>query len=133
VPTVVHEKSSPPDLTGEEETKVLNEGLVHADSRTKIKSEMVRQIHKLGATTPEQWEGAVFEAFTGGRREDIDWDVEDNKAGYFLWVKTFDELIGELEEDGYVTVATEGDGKILRPVDTDEPIDYSSFVYPEKS
>ena len=43
---------------------MLNEGLVHADSRIRIKSEMVRQLHKLGPTTPEKWEGAVFEAVT---------------------------------------------------------------------
>jgi hypothetical protein len=117
----------------EESTVMLNEGFIHADSRVLVKSEMVRQLHRLGPTTPREWEGAVFAALTGGSRDDIDWDVEDNKAGYFLWVKTFDELIVELEEDGYVAGEEADGGRVLRPVQRDDTTDLNSFVYPARS
>ena len=31
---------------------------------------------------------------------DVDWSVVDNQAGYYLWLRSFDQLVGELVEDG---------------------------------
>jgi hypothetical protein len=116
------------------EAVMLNEGIVFNDTRTVMKSEMVRQLGRLGTTTPEELERAVFESLTGGRRTDIDWDVEDNKAGYFLWVKAFDGLITELAEDGYLRIEDRGDGAhSLVLAETDQGLDVSQFVYPPES
>lgn len=111
---------------------MLNEGFITNDSKTLVKSEMIRQLHRLGPTTPDLWERAVFEALTSGRREDVDWDFEDNRKGVFLWIKTFDELIGELIEDGHVTEQEVEGGKTLVPTQTDVPIQYSHLVYPPR-
>lgn len=111
---------------------MLNEGLVTSDAKTLVKSEMIKQLQRLGPTTPERWERAVFETLTGRRREDVDWSVEDNHAGYYTWVKSFDGLIEELIEDGYVR-ATEGafpHTRTLVPVDVDPAIDYARLAYP---
>jgi hypothetical protein len=110
---------------------MLNEGIVTGDSKALVKSEMIRQLHKQQRTTPDALERAVFEALTGGRREDVDWEVEDNKAGYFLWTKTFDGLISELQEDGYLVVEKEGDGSVLVPTDKEPDIDVSQMNYPK--
>lgn len=109
---------------------MLNEGVVSGDSRALVKSVMVRQLHKLQRTTPDALERAVFEALTGGSREDIDWDVQDNQAGYFLWTKTFDGLITELEEDGYLAVEEEKEGSVLVPTDKEPDIDLSQVNHP---
>jgi len=83
---------------------MLNEGLVTSDVNTHIKSAMVNQLNKLGRTTPNEWERKVFHAVTNMDRDDVDWSLEDNQAGYYTWIKAFDRLIGELVEDGYVKV-----------------------------
>ena len=96
-----------------------------------VKSEMIRQLGKLRETTPEQWERTVFEAFTHHKREDVDWSFEDNQAGYYTWIKSFDNLIQELIEDGYVSVKAEDGGKkTLIATDRDPSIEYSHAVYP---
>jgi hypothetical protein len=108
----------------------INEGIIVADNRTAIKSEMLRQITHLKETTPNLWERAVFESLTGHRREDVDWSIDDNQAGYYTWIRSFDQLVSELEEDGYVrSVAADGNRKVLRKTDWDQPIDYSELVY----
>ena len=111
---------------------MLNEGIILNDTTTLMKTEMVKQLHKLGTTDPEHWERAVFEALTGGSREDVDWEIEDNKAGYYTWVKAFDGLIGELAEDGHVKRERVDDGWVLRPVETVDPLDFSHLVYPSR-
>jgi len=110
---------------------MLNEGFVANDTRTMIKSEMIKALWRLGPTDPDTWERTVFERLTGGRREDVDWAVEDNQAGYFTWVKSFDQLIGELIEDGHVVERYLRDGgKQLAPVDNDGPLDVAQTVHP---
>jgi hypothetical protein len=112
----------------------LNEGIITSDSKILMKSEMLRQLALLKETTPDQWERSVFESLTGHKREDVDWGVEDNQAGYYAWVLSFDHLISELEEDGYVRVADAGGNrKVLIATESDPPDDYSQFVYPSKS
>jgi hypothetical protein len=111
---------------------VLNEGIVTGDTKTLVKSEMVRQLRKLSEATPEQLERAVFEKLTGGKREDIDWDFEDNKAGYFLWTKTFDGLITELVDDGYFKVKTGGEEKTMVLGQVDPDLDVSKSNYPKE-
>lgn len=115
---------------------MLNEGIVTSDSGALVKSEMIRQLRDLGQTTPEEWEAATFKALTGGSREDIDWAVEDNKAGYFLWIKQFDLLIEELVDDGFAVVESV-DGSDRRCIKlgevADDGIEYSQLVYPESS
>ncbi len=110
---------------------MLNEGVVLDDARTLMKSEMVRQIRRLGGTDPDTWERAVFEAITGEKREDVDWEVEDNHAGYYLWLKTFDQLIGELIDDGYVRERSAEEGRrVLEPTEAEPAIEVSQLVYP---
>ena len=106
---------------------MLNEGLITNDTATLVKSEMVRQIRGLGPTTPDALERAVFEALTGQRREDVDWDVEDNQAGYYSWMKSFDQLIAELVEDGYIR---DEQKQGLVPTEAEPDIEYSHLAYP---
>jgi hypothetical protein len=108
----------------------LNEGILIGDTRVQMKSEMLRQLSRMNETTPDQWERAVFESLTGFKREDVDWDSEDNQAGYYTWLRSFDQLISELEEDGYVrTVKLDGARKILRKTDWDPSIEVSELTY----
>jgi hypothetical protein len=109
---------------------MLNEGFVVSGSKALIKSEVVRQISRLSRTTPDRLERAVFEALTGHRREDVDWNVEDNKAGYFLWTKSFDNLITELVDDGYIAIEKEGQGSVLVAVEREPEIGISQIPHP---
>jgi hypothetical protein len=111
---------------------MLNEGIVKPDTRQLMKTEMIRELHELGGATPLRWQHAVFRRCTGEDFTDLDWTYEDNKAGAFLWTKSFDQLIGELVEDGFVREERrEGsEDAILVPVEVDSDIDWSRFVYP---
>ena len=113
---------------------MLNEGIVRPDIRQLMKTEMIRELHELGCATPLRWQHAVFKRCTGQDFEDLDWDFEDNKAGAFLWTKSFDQLIQELVDDGFVREEEdERSGEaILVPVDVDPSIDWSKFVYPSE-
>ena len=112
---------------------ILNEGIVNSDAKTLVKSEMIRQLARLKNTTPDEWERNVFESLTGHKREDVDWGLQDNQAGYYTWIRSFDDLIGELEEDGYVHTSTvDGNRKILIANEIDPSIDYSQLIYPPK-
>jgi hypothetical protein len=114
-------------------TMTLNEGIVEADTKIAMKSEMLKQLDLLEETTPEEWERAVFESLTGYRREDVDWDIPDNHAGYYTWIRSFDQLISELEDEGYVKVADRGGNrKVLRKTEWDPSIDFSQLVYPSR-
>jgi hypothetical protein len=115
------------------EAIMLNEGIVINDSAVLVKSELLRQLWRLKRTTPNGLERAVFEALTGGKREDIDWSVEDNKAGYFTWIKTFDVLIGELVEDGYLTVEREDEGRVLVATAKEPDLGISQVAHPSPS
>ncbi len=106
---------------------MLNEGLIVNDAAALVKSEMVKQSRRLGPATPDQLERAVFEAFSGHTRDEVDWDVEDNQAGYYTWMKSFDQLIGELIEDGYLLSSDEG---TLSPTEAEPAIEYSHLAYP---
>jgi hypothetical protein len=98
-----------------------------------MKSEMLKQLKSLNETTPDEWERAVFESLTGHRREDVDWDIPDNHAGYYTWIRSFDQLISELEEEGYVRVFDlNGNRKVLKKTDWDPAIDFSQLVYASK-
>ena len=111
---------------------MLNEGIVKPDVRQLMKTEMIRELHQLGSATPLRFQHAVFNRCTGEDFAELDWDCEDNKAGAFLWTKSFDQLIGELVEDGFVREAQdESSGEaILVPVEVDPDVDWSRFVYP---
>ena len=109
---------------------VLNEGIIKSDPSIEIKSEMIRQLALLQQATPDEWERAVFESLTGYKREDVDWDIEGNHAGYYAWIRSFDQLITELKDDGYLQVVDLGnDRKILKITDWDPAIDFSQYVY----
>jgi hypothetical protein len=111
----------------------LNEGIVGSDTKTAMKSEMLRQLSLLDETTPDEWERAVFESLTGYRREDVDWDMADNQAGYYTWIRSFDQLISELEDEGYVYESNcGGKRKVLRKTEWDPAIEYSQLVYPPR-
>ena len=111
---------------------MLNEGIVKPDIRQLMKTEMMRELHALGGATPSHWQEAVFKRFTGEDFSELDWDFEDNQAGAFLWTRSFDELIQELVEDGFVREWENEDSteRIMVPVDVDPDIDWSRFVYP---
>jgi hypothetical protein len=113
---------------------MLNEGVITSDTKALMKSEMLKQLWHLGNTTPDLLERAVFRSLTGGTREDVDWGVEDNHAGYFLWIHSFDQLIGELAEDGYLQVESLGDERHLQlvPVEALPSLGISSLVYPQR-
>ncbi|MFH1754718.1 MAG: hypothetical protein ABIA59_03345 [Candidatus Latescibacterota bacterium] len=83
---------------------MINEGLIGGGTAARIKSLMIQQIKQIGPTTPDNWERRVFRALTGSAREDVDWSFKDNQAGYYTWLRSFDQLIEELVEDGFVTV-----------------------------
>jgi hypothetical protein len=112
---------------------MLNEGVVSNDAAVLVKSEIINQIRRLGPTSPDELERVVFESLTGHKREEVDWDIEDNQAGYYTWLKSFDQLIEELVQDGYILVETVGEGpeRTLTPAENLPPIDYSQLVHPK--
>jgi len=110
---------------------MLNEGIIVNDAKAVVKSEMVRQLRRLERATPDQWERAVFTAFTGQKREDVDWRFEDNQAGEFLWLTSFDKLVAELVDDGYARAVTVGGHPLIEATDTEEVGSPSQLVYPE--
>ena len=108
----------------------LNEGIIAGDNKIHIKSEMLRQLDRLKETTPDLWERAVFESLTGHKREDVDWDIKDNQAGYYTWIRSFDQLVSELEQDGYVLSEDAGNNrKVLKKTDWDPNIVLSELVH----
>jgi hypothetical protein len=110
---------------------MINEGIIAGDARAMVKSEMIKQLKQLGPTDPDTWERAVFKSMVGHEREDVDWEFEDNQAGYFTWIKSFDQLVGELLDDGYVQVeqAAGSRYRYLAPTETDGSIDYSQIIH----
>jgi hypothetical protein len=130
------QRRSPPSglqwAATKKELAMLNEGIIRPDTRQLMKTEMIRELHELGGATPLQWQHAVFKRCTGEDFSELDWDFEDNKAGAFLWTKSFDQLIQELVVDGFVRKAEheESGEVVLVPVDVDPDIDWSKFVYP---
>lgn len=111
---------------------MLNEGIVFNDTKSLVKSQIVREIRRLGPTNPDELERAVFQALTGLRREDVNWEYEDNHAGYYLWVKSFDQLLDELVDDGYIRVEKLGTPgtRRLHPVETEHDPLVSQAIYP---
>jgi hypothetical protein len=106
---------------------MLNEGIIVNDTSALVKSEIVNQIRRLGATTPDDLEQAVFKALVGHGREEVDWDIEDNQAGYYAWIKSFDGFINELIEDGYIRTE---EPRTLVATEADPSSGYSLLVYP---
>lgn len=106
---------------------MLNEGLIVNDTAALLKSQIVNEIRRLGPCTPDDLERAVFKALAGGGREDVDWEIEDNQAGYYAWLKSFDQLVGELVEDDYIIV---NDKKELVPTESLPADQYSHLTYP---
>jgi hypothetical protein len=106
---------------------MLNEGLIVNDATALVKSEIVNQSRRLGPATPGRLEAAVFAALTGHTREEVDWDIEDNHAGYYSWMRSFDQLVAELVEDGYFLMSDEGE---LVPTEAEPAVEYSHLAYP---
>jgi hypothetical protein len=106
---------------------MLNEGVIVNDTRALLKSEIVNQIRRLGTATPKELERAVFKSLVGHDRDDVDMSIEDNQAGYYTWVKSFDELITELIEDGNIR---REESVTLVPTEAEPHDDYSYLVYP---
>ncbi len=106
---------------------MLNEGIIVNDTTALLKSEVMNQIRRLGPTTVDQLERAVFNALVGHNREEVDWHIEDNQAGYYTWVRSFDQILAELIEDR--DVLTEGE-RILAPTEAEPLSEPSYLVYP---
>jgi len=96
----------------------LHEGVVLENTASQVRSEMIRQLRRLGETTPKEWEKATFHGLTGGQREEVDWSFDDNQAGAYTWIKSFDGLIEELIDDGYVKVVNHNGSRTLVARDT---------------
>jgi hypothetical protein len=111
---------------------MLNEGMIRTDERASIKSVMVEQLRKLDETSPDGLERVVFKALTGHDREEIDWDFEDNQAGYYTWIKAFDGLITELVEDGYARVEERDGKRFLRAAPADPTSNWSPGTHPSQ-
>ncbi len=86
---------------------MINEGFIFNDSPVLLRSEMIREIRRLDCATRDELERAVFAAVTDHKREDVDWEIEANQAGYYMWMRSFDQFITELIEDGYIRVEEE--------------------------
>ncbi|MHC4398908.1 MAG: hypothetical protein ACYTG0_04430 [Planctomycetota bacterium] len=108
---------------------MLNEGLIVNDASALVKSEIVNQIRRLCHTTPDALERAAFKALVGRNLEEVDWEIEDNHAGYYTWVKSFDGLVNELIEDGYIHAEEPGS---LAPTEAEPRSEYSHLVYPSR-
>lgn len=111
---------------------MLNEGIITSDAKSLVKSEMLKQLWSAKQTTPDDWERAVFSSLTGQTREDVDWEFEDNQAGYYTWVKSFDNLIAELIEDGYVRMDESKGEKMLVATESDPMVELSRMAYPSR-
>lgn len=110
---------------------MLTEGIVVNDTRALMKSKIYDKLLELGEADASTWERAVFQSFTGHDREDVDWRIEDNHAGYYSWVKAFDQMVEELIEDGYVRDEVNGTGRrTFTAVEVEPRIGYSYAVYP---
>lgn len=109
---------------------MLNEGIVSNDSTILIKSEIIRQLRTKTHASPDELEQAVFAALTGAERGDVDWEFEDNQKGYYLWIKSFDDLLKDLVSDGYVLVQDGAAGKTLAAATVDTDFDPSQLTYP---
>jgi len=101
------------------------EGSVSSTSEAALRSEMLDRLRALGIATADDWERAVFRSLTGHDRDDVDWDHEDNQAGYYTWVKAFDRFIAELVEDGFVRPVERDGERYFEPVETDPALDWS--------
>jgi len=110
---------------------MLNEGIIVNDAKAVVKSEMVRQLRRLQRATPDEWERAVFTAMTGREREEVDWRFEDNQAGEFLWLTSFDKLVEELVDDGYARTVTVDGRPLIEATDAEEVGSPSQLVYPD--
>jgi hypothetical protein len=109
---------------------MLNEGIIVTDAKAQVKSEMLRQLWAEPRITPERWEERVFGALLGAQRGEVDFKVEDNQAGYYTWVRSFDQLIAELIEDGYVREeATESGSKVLVATEAERGTSPAQLVY----
>jgi hypothetical protein len=109
---------------------MANEGVVISSSASELRSQMLTQLERLGTTDADSWEQAVFTELTGASRDDVDWDIEHNQAGYSLWIKAFDRLVQELIDDGFVRLVagtTSSDRRSDRRFelrDTDPPVGF---------
>jgi hypothetical protein len=109
---------------------MLNEGILVSDTKITMKSLMLRVLWRLGPTDPVTWERFVFRELTGRTQNDVDWDVKDNQAGAFTWIRAFDDLITELVDDGYVKVEYARDGgRRLAPTEAGHIPDASHLVH----
>ena len=82
------------------------------ETSASLKAQMLRQLRLLGEATSDGWERAVFQTLTGGTREDVDWNCQENYAGYALWLRTFGGLVAELIVEGAV-LREERDGRVV--------------------
>jgi hypothetical protein len=111
---------------------MLNEGIIVSDARALVKSEMLRQLWAEPRITPKRWEERVFTALAGASPAEVDFSVEDNQAGYYTWVRSFDALIAELIEDGYVREEAGEGGKVLVATDAERGVEPAQLVYPAR-
>jgi hypothetical protein len=109
-----------------------DEGAIINDTRALMKSEMLNQLHRMGPSTPENWQKAVFELLTQHNLDDVDGDVEGSQAGPDTWFRAFDALTEELIEDGYAQAGVVGKQRIITPTLSDGALDVSQLVDPSR-
>lgn len=117
------------------EGDMLHEGIIVNDAKKLMKSEMIRQIRRLKSINPEVWSKATFEGITKMSLDDVDWSFQDNHAGFYTWIRSFDMLVSELIEDGYVKRSEDEvtGHPIMESTHADPPIDHSYQAYPTRN
>jgi hypothetical protein len=86
---------------------MLNEGTVVGTPANRIKAEVVKHVRMQGPVSQADLEQAVFRGVTGHDRDEVDWNVEENRLGYAAWTESLRQLIGELVDDGHLEVDEE--------------------------
>jgi hypothetical protein len=108
---------------------MLNEGLIVNDSTALVKSEILNQSRRLGEASAAELQRAVFTALVGHEPDEVDWSIEDNQAGYYTWVRSFDRLLQELIEDGSLLT---GQTATFLPTSAEPQSEPSFLVYPPR-
>jgi hypothetical protein len=105
---------------------MINEGRIVEDRKARVRSVMVQEIRRLGPTTANEWQEKTYQALTGIAPENLDLSDEETGKVYFTWVRTFDGLVDELIDDGYVTLQEREGEWVLVPTAEEEATHFAS-------
>lgn len=103
------------------------------DTMAAMRTTMMNELQRVGEGTADAWERLVFENLTGHSREDVDWDFDDNHAGYHTWIRSFDRFAQELVAEGFVSVSHVAGKMIFRPTGVVRTMPGPRPVYPPQN